>query len=164
MSARRVVLLSHNTSALICCIFPVKRHRWPPLLLVAGVPLFSFIMAAAQSTRVTFAQGHRASFSSDSALPGRSPPVRDEASPLLPEHSQEPPPNTSARWLPAQLSASAFLDNNAGLLLVVASQFFFSAIGISVKWLNSLDEPVPTFEVRPRPIVSEIGLIVTLRS
>jgi hypothetical protein len=107
-------------------------------------------MGAARST--ILAQG--ASLSSNSELPGGSPPVPDEASPLLhPEDSQEPlrNTNTSGRWL----SAEAFLDNNAGLLLVAASQFFFSAMGISVKWLNSLDKPVPTLEVciSPRPIV-----------
>ena len=42
---------------------------------------------------------------------------------------------------------SAFMDKNTGLLLVAASQFFFSGINISVKWLNSLDEPIPTLEV-----------------
>jgi hypothetical protein len=44
---------------------------------------------------------------------------------------------------------SAFFDENAGLLLVAASQFFFSAMATCVKWLNSLDdEPVPMLEVR----------------
>ena len=47
-------------------------------------------------------------------------------------------------WSPA---VSGFLDKNTGLLLVAASQFFFSWMNISVKWLNSLDEPIPTLEV-----------------
>lgn len=42
---------------------------------------------------------------------------------------------------------SAFLDKNTGLLLVAASQIFFSGANISVKWLNSLDEPIPMLEV-----------------
>ena len=132
-------------------------------LLVALVPLFSSTMGAARPAHVTIAQG--ASLSSE--LLGGSPPVPDEASPLLhPEGSQEPPRNASGRWLAAQLPASAFLDNNAGLLLVAASQFFFAAMGISVKWLNNLDNPVPTLEVciSPRSIVSENDLIGTLRS
>ncbi|KAI9450016.1 integral membrane protein DUF6 [Lactarius psammicola] len=96
--------------------------------------------------RSSVAQG--ASSCSDSELPGGSPPVFDEASPLLhPKYSQEPQRNPFGRWFSAQLSASAFLDNNAGLLLVAASQFFFSAMGITVKWLNSLDKPVPTLEL-----------------
>ena len=52
--------------------------------------------------------------------------------------------NVSERW---RSSTSAFVDRNAGLLLVVGSEFFFSAINVSVKWLNNLDEPVPTLEV-----------------
>jgi hypothetical protein len=47
---------------------------------------------------------------------------------------------------------SAFLDKNAGLLLVAASQFFTSATNVSVKYLNGLDEQVPILEVR------ELGL------
>ncbi len=117
--------------------------------------------------RSTYAQG--ASSSSHSELPGGSPFVPDEASPLLhPKYhdSQDSQRNTFGRWLAAQLSASAFLDNNAGLLLVAASQFFFSAMGISVKWLNSLDEPVSTLEVciSPRMIISGNVLICTRRS
>ena len=42
----------------------------------------------------------------------------------------------------------AFFNKNAGLSLVAASQFFFSAMNMCVKWLNSLDEPVPILEVR----------------
>ena len=54
----------------------------------------------------------------------------------------------SERWHSARLSVSAFLDRNAGLSLIAASQFFFSAMNTCVKWLNSLDEPVPILEVR----------------
>lgn len=63
-------------------------------------------------------------------------PIPDEVSPLLgPKRTQ---------WSTAR---SSFLENNSGLLLVAAAQFFFSAMGIAVKWLNSLDDPVPTLEV-----------------
>jgi hypothetical protein len=118
------------------------------------------IMKATQSTCDTVAQG--AAPPSDSELPGGDPPVPDEASPLLHRRdSREPHPNTFGRWFFefARPSASAFIDKNAGLLLVAASQFFFSAMGISVKWLNSLDEPVPTLQVcinSTRPIISLI--------
>jgi hypothetical protein len=50
-------------------------------------------------------------------------------------------------WSPARSAASAFVDENSGLLLIAASQFFFSGMNLSVKLLNSLDEPVPTLEV-----------------
>jgi hypothetical protein len=43
---------------------------------------------------------------------------------------------------------SAFFEENAGLSLVAASQLFFSGMFTCVKWLNSLDEPVPMLEVR----------------
>ena len=36
---------------------------------------------------------------------------------------------------------------NYGLLLVTASQLFFSLVNVSVKKLNSIDPPVPTFEL-----------------
>lgn len=102
--------------------------------------LLSSTMEDTRSTHVDVVQG-----SSSSELTGEDTSVLDEASPLLNgRNSQEPQRNI---WFATKLSASAFLDNNAGLLLVAASQFFFSAMGISVKWLNSLDEPVPTLEV-----------------
>jgi hypothetical protein len=52
----------------------------------------------------------------------------------------------------ARSSVSTFFDENAGLLLVAASQFFYAATNTCVKWLNSLDdgEPVPMLEVRRR--------------
>jgi hypothetical protein len=50
-------------------------------------------------------------------------------------------------WSPAKAAVSACLDRNTGLLLVAVSQFFFAATNISVKWLNNLDEPIPTLEV-----------------
>ena len=97
-------------------------------------------MEDTRSTHVDVVQG-----SSSSELTGEDTSVLDEASPLLNgRNSQEPQRNI---WFVTKMSASAFLDNNAGLLLVAASQFFFSAMGISVKWLNSLDGRVPTLEV-----------------
>ncbi|KAH9051559.1 integral membrane protein DUF6 [Lactarius deliciosus] len=62
----------------------------------------------------------------------------NETSPLLkPKHAH-------GTWRSA---LSSFLDDNTGLLLVAASQVFFSAMNMAVKLLNSLDEPVPTFEL-----------------
>jgi hypothetical protein len=48
-------------------------------------------------------------------------------------------------------SMSTFFDENAGLFLIIASQFFFSAMHVCVKWFNSLDEPVPVLEVSVGP-------------
>ena len=46
------------------------------------------------------------------------------------------------------------VKDNTGLLLVAASQFFFSLMNVAVKKLNSLDKPVPTLEVRHLRLVS----------
>lgn len=69
----------------------------------------------------------------------------DETSPLLGTNGTRAlQPSHSKRWF----SLSAFFDKNAGLSLLVASQFFFSGMNMCVKLLNSLDEPVPILEVR----------------
>ena len=86
--------------------------------------------------------------SSDSDLPanGEGPPQPNEASPLLkPKQAHADQSSNPKRW---RSVLSSFFDVNAGLLLVAASQIFFSAMNLSVKVLNSLDEPVSTFEVR----------------
>lgn len=38
--------------------------------------------------------------------------------------------------------------NNVGLLLIAASQLFMTLMNIAVKFLNRLDNPIPTLEVR----------------
>ncbi|OBZ73037.1 hypothetical protein A0H81_07128 [Grifola frondosa] len=43
--------------------------------------------------------------------------------------------------------AQQTLDNNTGMLLVAASQLFFSLMNVAVKKLNSLDPPVAAFEL-----------------
>lgn len=73
----------------------------------------------------------------------------DEISPLLGTNRARASQSSLSEWRhSAQSSVSAFLDKNAGLSLIAASQFFFSAMNICVKRLNSLDEPVPILEVR----------------
>jgi hypothetical protein len=68
----------------------------------------------------------------------------DETTPLL--RSNRALSSRSKTWRSA---VSTFFDENAGLLLVAASQFFFTAMSTCVKSLNSLDdEPVPMLEVR----------------
>ncbi|KAH8984540.1 hypothetical protein EDB86DRAFT_2962414 [Lactarius hatsudake] len=76
-------------------------------------------------------------------LPPDRADIPEETSPLLqPERATRR--TISERWRSAR---SSFLDDNLGLFLVVASQFFFSAMNMSVKWLNSSDEPVPILEI-----------------
>ena len=89
-----------------------------------------------------------ASPSSNSDQPANrdGPSLPDETSPLLkPSNAHSHQPSIPRARNSALLS---FFDDNAGLLLVASSQVFFSAMNLSVKVLNSLDEPVPTFEVR----------------
>jgi hypothetical protein len=91
-------------------------------------------MATAHSIRTAEAYGQQSSSGPQSPASRDS----DETSPLLRT-------NCAQR---TRSPLSAFFDENAGLLLVAASQFFFSAMNTCVKWLNSLDEPVPMLEVR----------------
>ncbi|KAF8499631.1 integral membrane protein DUF6 [Russula emetica] len=74
--------------------------------------------------------------------------------------SPDLPSSQSERWHSARSSVSAFFDKNAGLSLIAASQFFFSAMNICVKWLNSLDEPVPILElIWVRMTITYIGSV-----
>ncbi|KAI9439329.1 hypothetical protein H4582DRAFT_132527 [Lactarius indigo] len=84
-----------------------------------------------------------ASLSSGFELPPDGAAIPEETSPLL-QPERAPRRTISERWRSAR---SSFLDDNLGLFLVVASQFFFSAMNMSVKWLNSSDEPVPILEI-----------------
>ena len=116
----------------------------------------SSVMAAARPvyrsvTRVS-------SLSSDLPASGEGPPIPHEVSPLLkPKRTHAHQKTISERWRAAR---SSFLNDNLGLLLVAASQFFFSAMGFAVKWLNSLDDPVPTLEV----CMTHRGRIFSLRA
>ncbi|KAF8259022.1 integral membrane protein DUF6, partial [Lactarius quietus] len=68
--------------------------------------------------------------------------ILDESSPLLVSLKHTPRRfGTIFAWW------NSFIDDNLGLLLVAVSQFFFSAMMVSVKWLNISDEPVPTLEL-----------------
>ncbi|KAF8308541.1 hypothetical protein DL93DRAFT_2086716 [Clavulina sp. PMI_390] len=42
---------------------------------------------------------------------------------------------------------SDFVRANAGLLLIICSQFFFALMNVGVKFLTGLSQPVPTFEL-----------------
>jgi hypothetical protein len=53
------------------------------------------------------------------------------------------------RWVvQGTTSMRSFVADNAGLLLVALSQFFFALMNVMVKKLNALDPPVPPLEVR----------------
>lgn len=53
----------------------------------------------------------------------------------------------NARWKELLSQASEIVASNAGLLLVAASQLFFSLMNLAVKKLNTIDPPVPALEV-----------------
>ena len=110
-----------------------------------------FIMTSAHSVRTTEACGPQSPSNPDLPVSrdGLADPP-DEISPLLGTNRTHAAirSSQSERWHSARSSVSAFLDKNAGLSLIAAAQFFFSAMNICVKLLNSLDEPVPIFEVR----------------
>ncbi|KAG2113494.1 integral membrane protein DUF6 [Suillus discolor] len=53
-----------------------------------------------------------------------------------------------------QRNVPGFVANNAGMLYIIASQFFFASMNLSVKMLNSLEPPVHAFEV----IVVRMGI------
>jgi hypothetical protein len=105
-----------------------------------------FVMA--HSARTTAARGPQSSSSPEPSTHRDGLADPDETSPLLGTNSARALQSShSERWH----FLSAFFDKNAGLSLVAASQFFFSAMNICVKWLNSLDEPIPILEVRLVP-------------
>lgn len=68
-----------------------------------------------------------------------------------PNHLEDTPSNDDARqnsWSDRLESVKVVANANTGLLLVMTAQFFFACMDVSVKRLHSLDEPVPTLEVR----------------
>jgi hypothetical protein len=57
----------------------------------------------------------------------------------------------NTRWKELLSQASEIVASNAGLLLVAASQFFFSLMNLAVKKLNTIDPPVAALEVPSFP-------------
>src|SRR5882724_6748630 len=53
----------------------------------------------------------------------------------------------NARWKELISEAFELVASNTGLLLVAASQFFFSLMNLAVKKLTTIDPPVPALEV-----------------
>jgi hypothetical protein len=75
----------------------------------------------------------------------------NETSALLPDDDRRVTVSQGSLAEQGQLAViSSFLDNNAGLLFVASSQFFFALSNLCVKWLNSQDESerIPVLEVR----------------
>ena len=106
-------------------------------------------MTTAHSDRTTNVYGPQSPSSTGLSVSGDVLADTDEISPLLgTSRAHVTRSSQSERWHSARSSVTAFLDKNAGLSLIATSQFFFSAMNICVKWLNSLDEPVPILEVR----------------
>lgn len=69
-------------------------------------------------------------------------------SPELPENDGPPERSHSdSKWDGFLDYVRTIFKNNTGFLLVVAAQVFFSAMNVAVKKLNSLRQPVSTFEV-----------------
>ncbi|KAF8259021.1 hypothetical protein EI94DRAFT_1814103 [Lactarius quietus] len=86
--------------------------------------------------------GH-ASLSSEFQSVSNGTDIPEETSPLLqPKHA--PRRAISERWKSAR---SSFLDDNFGLFIVAAAEFFVFAMNATVKLLNNLEEPVPILEI-----------------
>ncbi|KAF8259020.1 hypothetical protein EI94DRAFT_1814102 [Lactarius quietus] len=76
-----------------------------------------------------------------------SPPnganIPQETSPLL-DPGRTPERSFSKRWMSTR---SSFLDANFGLFLIATAECFISAMSMTVKLINSSDEPVPILEI-----------------
>jgi hypothetical protein len=110
-------------------------------------------MATARSSYNTETRGSPSPIG-ESRLPGKASSVHvpDETSPLLPVQSEpvvlKSQQSLSERW---HSTVSTSLDENVGLLFIVAAQFLFTASSVAVKWLNGSDEHIPMLEVRDAP-------------
>lgn len=91
----------------------------------------------------------------------------------LEEEGEEGGLYTTSTWLGKQRACLSSLthrtvdaiQNNAGLLLVAASQAFLSMMNVAVKKLNNLDPPVPAFEVSSHSISHhDVRMLKLLRS
>jgi hypothetical protein len=83
-------------------------------------------------------------FPTDPSTP-LSPGARAAHDTLPYTHASMPYPEPARRSVRDALGA--FVAANTGLLLVVASQAFYSLMNVAVKTLNSLDPPVPPLEL-----------------
>lgn len=84
-----------------------------------------------------------ASSSSEFASPVNGGDIPEETSPLLqPKRARRL--TIFERWKSAR---SSFLEDNFGLFIVAAAEFFVFAMNATVKLLDSWDEPVPILEI-----------------
>ncbi|KAG6867921.1 hypothetical protein C0993_009515 [Termitomyces sp. T159_Od127] len=83
-------------------------------------------------------------FSQSQVATGSSRIVMTSEPPTPPEEFEE---QKNTWFRNHYLTMSAALDANAGLLLIIGSQAFFSMMNVAVKILNSIDPPVPTLEL-----------------
>ncbi|KAH0580497.1 hypothetical protein H2248_001992 [Termitomyces sp. 'cryptogamus'] len=81
---------------------------------------------------------------SQSQTAAGSPRVGTSEPPTPPEEIED---QKTTWWKPHYLAMSGTLNANAGLLLIIGSQAFFSMMNVAVKILNSIDPPVPTLEL-----------------
>lgn len=58
------------------------------------------------------------------------------------------PHRWGSRWRDLHTQFMRQVDANTGLLLVAASQFFFSLMNLVVKQVDTIEPAVPTLEVR----------------
>ncbi|KAI9441947.1 integral membrane protein DUF6 [Lactarius psammicola] len=85
----------------------------------------------------------RVSLSSEFESPPDGADIPQETSPLL--QPERAPRRTISEWWKS--ARSSFLDDNFGLFLVAAAEFFISAMNATAKFLNSSDEPMPILEI-----------------
>ncbi|KAG6896042.1 hypothetical protein C0992_010728 [Termitomyces sp. T32_za158] len=85
-------------------------------------------------------------FPQSQVVTGSSRIVITSEPPTPPEEFEE---HKNTRFRSYYLTVVATFDANAGLLLIIGSQAFFSMMNVAVKILNSIDPPVPTLETQP---------------
>ncbi|KAF8881633.1 EamA-like transporter family-domain-containing protein [Infundibulicybe gibba] len=82
------------------------------------------------------------------ALPLNSPTSVDYPPASLPTRSQSPGVAiTKTKWRSTFPRTREIIESNTGLLLVVASQAFFSLVNMAVKRLHFIDPPVSTMQL-----------------
>ncbi|KAG5351647.1 hypothetical protein C0989_005419 [Termitomyces sp. Mn162] len=95
------------------------------------------------SSRSGYISAHTSPTSQSQTAAG-SPRVGTSEPPTPPEEIED---QKTTWWKPHYLAMSGTLNANAGLLLIIGSQAFFSMMNVAVKILNSIDPPVPTLEL-----------------
>lgn len=122
-------------------ILPLSLYYPNPTTTLASCKLFTpFIMTTKNPLYTPTARYTSLSPPNSTSTPG-------ETSPLL-DPGCTPGRTSSKRW---RSVPSSFLDANIGLFFVATAECFVSAMNMTVKLINSSDEPVPILEVRYVP-------------